>query len=110
MARAQHTIRIRKGDEVIVISGRDTGKKGSVLKVDPKRARILVQGVNMVKRHTRPSTAGPGGVIEKEASLHVSNVALIVPKLDKPTRIGMRVLENGRKVRYAKRSGEVIDV
>ncbi len=110
MARAQHTIRIRKGDEVIVISGRDTGKKGSVLKVDPKRARVLVQGVNMVKRHTRPSTAGPGGVIEKEAALHVSNVALIDPKLDKPTRIGMRVLENGRKVRYAKRSGEVIDV
>ena len=110
MARAQHTIRIRKGDEVIVISGRDTGKKGSVLKVDPKRARVLVQGVNMVKRHTRPSTAGPGGVIEKEALLHVSNVALIDPKLDKPTRIGMRVLENGRKVRYAKRSGEVIDV
>ncbi len=110
MARAQHTIRIRKGDEVIVISGRDTGKKGSVLKVDPKRARVLVQGVNMVKRHTRPSTAGPGGVIEKEALLHVSNVALIDPKLDMPTRIGMRVLENGRKVRYAKRSGEVIDV
>ncbi len=110
MTRAQHTIRIRKGDEVIVISGRDTGKKGSVLKVDPKRARVLVQGVNMVKRHTRPSTAGPGGVIEKEALLHVSNVALIDPKLDLPTRIGMRVLENGRKVRYAKRSGEVIDV
>ena len=110
MARAQHTIRIRKGDEVIVISGRDTGKKGSVLKVDPKRARVLVQGVNMVKRHTRPSTAGPGGVVEKEALIHVSNVALIDPKLDLPTRIGMRVLENGRKVRYAKRSGEVIDV
>ena len=110
MTRAQHTIRIRKGDEVIVISGRDTGKKGSVLKVDPKRARVLVQGVNMVKRHTRPSTAGPGGVIEKEALVHVSNVALIDPKLDLPTRIGMRVLENGRKVRYAKRSGEVIDV
>ena len=110
MARAQHTIRIKKGDEVIVISGRDTGKKGNVLKVEPKQGRVLVQGVNMVKRHTRPSTAGPGGVIEKEASLHVSNVALIDPKLDKPTRIGMRVLENGRKVRYAKRSGEVIDV
>ena len=110
MARAQHTIRIRKGDEVIVISGRDTGKKGSVLKVEPKRGRVLVQGVNMVKRHTRPSTAGPGGIIEKEALIHVSNVALIDPKLDKPTRIGMRVLENGRKVRYAKRSGEVIDV
>ena len=110
MARAQHTMRIRKGDEVIVIRGRDTGKKGSVLKVDPKRARVLVQGVNMVKRHTRPSTAGPGGVIEKEALVHVSNVALIDPKLDLPTRIGMRVLENGRKVRYAKRSGEVIDV
>ena len=113
MARSQpagHKFRIKKGDQVIVVSGRDKGKKGSVLKVDTKTARVLVQGVNMIKRHTRPSSAGPGGIVEKEASLHVSNLAHIDPKLDLPTRVGYRVLENGRKVRFAKRSGEVIDV
>ena len=103
-------LRIKKGDEVIVITGKDKGKKGSVLKVVPADRRILVQGVNMVKRHTRPTSAGPGGIIEQEAMLDVSNVAHIDPKLDKPTRVGYRVLENGRKVRYAKLSGEVIDV
>ena len=103
-------LRIKKGDEVIVITGKDKGKKGSVLRVVPADRRILVQGVNMVKRHTRPTSAGPGGIIEQEAMLDVSNVAHIDPKLDKPTRFGYRVLENGRKVRYAKLSGEVIDV
>ncbi len=103
-------LRIKKGDEVIVITGKDKGKKGSVLRVVPADRRILVQGVNMVKRHTRPTSAGPGGIIEIEAMLDVSNVAHIDPKLDKPTRVGYRVLENGRKVRYAKLSGEVIDV
>ena len=103
-------LRIKKGDEVIVITGKDKGKKGSVLRVVPADRRILVQGVNMVKRHTRPTSAGPGGIIEQEAMLDVSNVAHIDPKLDKPTRVGYRVLENGRKVRYAKLSGEVIDV
>ena len=102
--------KIKKGDEVIVISGKDKGRKGSVLKVNPATRRILVQGINMVKRHTRPTSAGPGGILEIEAMLHVSNVAHIDPKLDKPTRVGYRVLENGRKVRYAKLSGEVIDV
>jgi len=103
-------LRVKKGDEVVVLTGREKGKKGSVLKVMPKDRRVLVQGVNMVKRHTRPSQANPGGIIEKEASLHVSNVALVDPKTGEPTRVGYRHLDDGRKVRFAKRSGEIIDV
>ena len=110
MSQNTHACRIRKGDSVIVISGREKGKKGDVLKVERKNGRVLVQGVNMIKRHTRPSSTGAGGIVEKEALLHISNIALVDPKLDKPTRVGVRVLDNGRKVRYAKRSGEVIDV
>ena len=99
---------IRKGDNVVVISGSDKGKKGSVLKVFPKDNRALVQGVNMVKRHTRPAMGQPGGIVEKEAMLHISNVAHIDPKSDKPTRIGFKTLD-GRKVRFARKSGEVLD-
>ncbi len=101
--------RIKKGDEVIVLSGKDKGAKGNVLVVLRKTERVLVQGVNMVKRHTRPSSAGPGGIIEKEAPIHVSNVAHIDPKSALPTRVGYRTLGDGRKVRFAKRSGEIID-
>ena len=103
-------LRVKKGDEVIVLTGREKGKKGSVLKVMPKDQRLLVQGINMVKRHTRPSQANPGGIIEKEGSLHVSNVAHVDPKTGEPTRVGYRFLDDGRKVRFAKRSGEIIDV
>ena len=103
-------LRVKKGDEVIVLTGRERGKKGSVLKVMPKDQRLLVQGVNMVKRHTRPSQTNPGGIIEKEGSLHVSNVAHVDPKTGEPTRVGYRSLDDGRKVRFAKRSGEIIDV
>ena len=103
-------LRVKKGDEVIVRTGKDKGKKGSVLKVFPKKQRVLVQGVNMAKRHTRPSAKGPGGIVEMEASIHVSNVAHIDPKSGEPTRIGYRTLDDGRKVRFAKRSGEIIDV
>ena len=103
-------LRVKKGDEVIVLTGRERGKKGSVLKVMPKDQRLLVQGVNMVKRHTRPSQTNPGGIIEKEGSLHVSNVAHVDPKTSEPTRVGYRFLDDGRKVRFAKRSGEIIDV
>ena len=103
-------LRIKKGDEVIVITGKEKGKKGTVLRVDPKNARALVQGVNMVKRHTRPSSTTPGGIVEKEAPLHVSNLAHADPKSGEATRVGYRVLEDGRKVRFAKRSGEIIDV
>ena len=103
-------LRIKKGDEVIVVTGREKGKKGSVLKVMPKDQRLLVQGVNMVKRHTRPSQTNPGGIIEKEGTLHISNVAHVDPKTGEPTRVGYRFLDDGRKVRFAKRSGEIIDV
>ena len=101
--------RIRKGDEVIVTSGRDKGKKGNVLKVLSGQNRVLVQGVHMVKRHQRQTQTEQGGIVEKEASIHVSNVALLDPENGEATRIGFRSLEDGRKVRYSKRSGEVID-
>ena len=101
--------RVRKGDTVAVTSGREKGKTGEILRVDRERRRVVVQGVNMVKRHTRPSPTTPGGILEKEAPLDVSNVALLDPEDGKPTRVGFRLLEDGRKVRYAKRSGEVID-
>ena len=101
--------RIRKGDRVAVMTGRDKGKTGEVVKVIPKRDRAIVQGVNMVKRHTRPSGGSAGGIVEKEATVHVSNLALTDPKDDLPTRVGIKVLEDGRKVRFAKRSGEIID-
>ena len=101
--------RIRKGDEVIVISGRDKGKKGSVLRVLTDQDRVLVSGVHMVKRHQRQTQTEQGGIVEKEASIHVSNVALLDPDGGEATRVGFRSLEDGRKVRYAKRSGEVID-
>ena len=101
--------KIRKGDRVIVQTGRDKGKTGEILRVLAKRERVVVQGVNMVKRHTRPSQASAGGIVEKEASIHISNVAHIDPKTSLATRVGYKFLEDGRKVRYAKRSGEVID-
>ncbi len=95
---------------MIVITGRDKGKKGDVLKVLRKENRVLVQGVNMVKRHQGPTQASAGGIIEKEAALHISNVALIDPKSDGPTRVGYRLESGGRKVRVSKRSGETIDL
>jgi large subunit ribosomal protein L24 len=101
--------KIRKGDQVIVITGREKGKRGEVLRVLRAENRVLVQGVNMVKRHQRPSAASAGGIVEKEAPLHISNVAHIDPSSSKPTRVGFKVLEGGRKVRVARRSGEVID-
>ncbi len=101
--------RIKKGDRVVVIAGRDKGKVGEVLKVFPKEQRAIVQGVNLVKRHQRPTPRDPGGIVTKEAPIHLSNLAHIDPKDGKPTRIGFRFLEDGRKVRYAKRSGELID-
>ncbi|MBO6563024.1 MULTISPECIES: 50S ribosomal protein L24 [Nisaea] len=101
--------KVKKGDKVVVTTGKDKGKTGEVLRVIPAESRVLVQGVNMVKRHTRPTQFAAGGIIEKEAPLHISNVAHIDPKSNEPTRVGIRVLEDGRKVRFAKRSGEVID-
>ncbi|MDC0033868.1 50S ribosomal protein L24 [Alphaproteobacteria bacterium] len=101
--------KFRKGDDVIVITGRDKGKKGNILKVLPRDARVLVQGVNMVKRHTRPSQMNPGGIVDKEAPIHVSNVAHMDPVGGKVVRVGFNILEDNRKVRVAKRSGEMID-
>jgi large subunit ribosomal protein L24 len=102
-------LKIKKGDKVVVITGKDKGKTGEVLRVLPKDSRVLVQGVNMVKRHTKPAMGQTGGIVEKEATLHISNVAHIDPKSDKPTRVGFKTLDDGRKVRFARRSGEVID-
>jgi large subunit ribosomal protein L24 len=102
-------VRIKKGDTVLVNSGREKGKQGTVLKVLRKEGRVLVQGINMVKRHTRPSQATAGGILEKEAPVHVSNVAFVDPKEGGATKLGVKILKDGRKVRIAKRSGEVVD-
>lgn len=102
--------RLRKGDDVVVISGRDKGKTGSILRVIRSEDRVIVDGINMVKRHTRPSQAQPGGIVNKEAPIHISNVAMADPKDGSATRVGYKFLEDGRKVRVAKQSGEVIDV
>jgi large subunit ribosomal protein L24 len=102
-------LKIKKGDKVVVITGRDKGKSGEVLRVLRADSRVVVQGVNIIKRHTRPSPGNTGGIVEKEAAIHVSNVAHVDPKSNQPTRIGYKLLEDGRKVRYAKRSGEVLD-
>lgn len=100
--------RIKKDDEVIVLTGKDKGKKGKVLQVLPKEQRLVVEKINVVKRHTRPSAASAGGIVEKEASIHVSNVAIVDPKDGAATRVGYKVLDDGRKVRVAKRSGSEI--
>ncbi|MBK17358.1 MAG: 50S ribosomal protein L24 [Rhodospirillaceae bacterium] len=101
--------KIRKGDNVIVLTGRDKGKTGDVLRVLRDSQRLIVQGVNIAKRHTAPSQNNPGGIDEKEASIHISNVALIDPDTGKATKVGFKVLEDDRKVRVARRSGEMID-
>ena len=100
--------KIRKGDKVVVLAGRDKGRTGEVLKVLPDENRVVVQGVRMVKRHTRQSMSTQGGIIQKEAPIHVSNVAVADPKGGKATRVGFRT-EGDKKVRFAKKSGEVIN-
>lgn len=102
-------LKIKKGDNVVVLAGRDKGKHGEVVKVFPADNRVIVQGVNTVRRHQKQTPGKEGGIISKEAPLHVSNIAIEDPKDGSPTRIGYRILDDGRKVRYAKRSGEVID-
>lgn len=101
--------KIKKGDKVVVLTGRDKGKKGAVLAVFPKENRALVQGVNVMKRHTKPSQTTTGGIVSREASIDLSNLAIEDPKTGKPTRVGFKTLENGSKVRVAKASGETID-
>jgi large subunit ribosomal protein L24 len=101
--------KIRKGDSVIVRTGRDKGRRGEVIEVHPAESRALVRGINLVKRHQKQTAAQDGGIISKEAPVHLSNLALADPKDGKPTRVGFRVLPDGRKVRVAKRSGAEID-
>ncbi|MBO8178381.1 50S ribosomal protein L24 [Aeribacillus pallidus] len=100
---------VKKGDKVMVISGKDKGKTGVILKAFPKKDRVLVEGVNIVKKHAKPSQANPqGGIISQEAPIHVSNVMPLDPKTGEPTRVGYKVVD-GKKVRVAKKSGEVLD-
>ena len=101
--------KIKKGDNVIVLTGKDKGRTGTVLEMVTKTDRVLVQGVNVVKRHTKQSQTSEGGIVTKEAPIHVSNVALADPKDGKPTRVGVKINDDGKKVRFAKRSGDLID-
>ena len=101
--------KIKKGDKVVILTGRDKGKTGEVFQVMPKETRALVRGVNLVKRHQKQTASQEAGIVSKEAPVHLSNIALLDPKDGKPTRVGFKVLEDGRKVRVAKRSGDLID-
>ena len=101
--------KIRKGDNVIVLSGRDRGRRGEVIQVMPAQGRAMVRGIHMVKRHQRQSATQDGGIISKEASIHMSNLAIADPKDGKPTRVGFKIMPDGKKVRVAKRSGAEID-
>ena len=101
--------RIKKGDSVMVITGKDKGKTGEVLNILPAQQKVVVRGVNIIKRHTKPSQTAPGGIVERENAIHLSNVALIDPTSNKATKIGFRTLEDGRKVRFSKSSNEILD-
>ncbi|MDB5569916.1 MAG: ribosomal protein [Hyphomicrobiales bacterium] len=101
--------KIKKGDKVVALAGRDKGRTGEVVKVNPTEGRALVRGINMVRRHQRQTQTQEGGIISKEAPIDLSNLSLIDPKDGKPTRVGFKTLEDGRKVRFAKRSGDLID-
>ena len=101
--------KIRKGDKVVVLTGRDKGKTGEVTNVNPAEGRAIVTGVNVVKRHTRQTAQTEGGILSKEAPIDLSNLAIADPKTGQPTRVGFKILDDGRKVRVAKRSGDLID-
>ncbi|WP_114009109.1 50S ribosomal protein L24 [Cohaesibacter intestini] len=101
--------KLKKGDRVIVLAGKDKGKSGEIVQVMPAEERAIVRGINMVKRHQRQAQGQEGGIVNKEASIHLSNLAMADPKDGKPTRVGFTVKEDGTKVRVAKRSGDVID-
>ena len=102
-------LKIKKGDKVVVLTGKDKGKRGEVVKVLPAENRAVVEGVNVVRRHQKQTANQEGGILTKEASVHVSNLAMEDPKDGEPTRVGYKFLDDGRKVRFAKRSGELID-
>ena len=101
---------VRKGDTVIVVAGKERGKKGKVLRVIPEKGRVVVERINMIKKHQKPTQKlRQGGIIEREGAIHLSNVMLVDPGSDRPTRVGMRALSDGKKVRVARRSGEMLD-
>ncbi|MGH7386534.1 MAG: 50S ribosomal protein L24 [Candidatus Rokuibacteriota bacterium] len=101
---------VRKGDTVMVVAGKERGKKGKVLRVIPEKGRVVVERINMIKKHQKPTQKlRQGGIIEREGAIHLSNVMLVDPNSDKPTRVGMKALSDGKKVRVAKRSGEMLD-
>jgi large subunit ribosomal protein L24 len=102
-------LKVKKGDRVVVISGSDKGKRGEILRVMPDEGRVLVSGVNLIKRHTKQSAKTQGGIISKESPIHVSNVSLVDPKTQKPTKVGYKILGDGTKVRVARKSGETIN-
>ncbi|KJW02102.1 ribosomal protein L24 [Rickettsia endosymbiont of Ixodes pacificus] len=101
-------LKVKKGDEVVVITGKHKGKKGKVLKVFPENSKVIVSGVNLVKKHTKPNQMSEGGIITKELPIHISNIAHIDPKTGNPTKVAFKFLEDGSKVRVAKKSGEII--
>lgn len=101
--------KFKKGDKVVVLTGRDRGQQGEILKVLPEDSKLIVSGVNQVKKHNRPTPMSAGGIETKEAPIHVSNVSHVDPKTGKATRVGFKMLDDGRKVRFAKASGEVMD-
>lgn len=101
-------LKVKKGDEVVVITGKHKGKKGKILKVFPENSKVIVSGVNLVKKHTKPNQMSEGGIITKELPIHISNIAHIDPKTGNPTKVAFKFLEDGSKVRVAKKSGEII--
>lgn len=102
--------KIRSGDEVVVVCGRDKGKSGKVMKVFPQTHRVILGGINVVVKHSKPTQNSEGGIIKKEKSIHISNLAILDPKENKPSKVGFKFLKDGEKVRFAKLSGEVIKV
>ncbi len=109
MAQAKKKFKIKKGDEVVVLTGKDKGSKGEVLKVITESSRVLVKGVNLVTKHNKPTQVSPGGIEKVERSVHVSNVALADPKEGVATRVGYKTLKDGKKIRFAKKSGETVE-
>lgn len=101
--------KVKKGDKVVVLTGRDRGRSGEVIQVLPKEDRAFVRGINLVKKHQKQTQNQEGGIVSKEAAIHLSNIAVADPKDGQPTRVGFRILDDGRKVRFAKRSGDLID-
>ena len=102
-------LKLKKGDKIIVVAGKNKGNTGEIIKVYPNKNRVMVRGINIVKRHTKPTQNNAGGIVEKEGTIHISNIAYLDEKENKPSRLGFKILEDGRKVRMSKKSGEVID-